>query len=123
MKSSFLSILLLQRPFLSRLSHISDMREPFLSSRLRLRHNKSTAPIYVLEPPVYSKSTLEAVHRPLRELPGMLTAHLPPGMVQVLISMAGVAVSGQRALKDISELLVCTFDTAVIVVHDGFGRI
>jgi len=58
--------------------------------------------------PVYSKSTLEAVHRPLRELPGMLTAHLPPGMVQVLISMAGVAVSGQRALTDLSELPVCS---------------
>jgi uncharacterized membrane protein YfbV (UPF0208 family) len=51
----------------------------------------------------------------------MLTAHLPPGMIQVLIPMAGVAVSGQRALTDLSQQ--STFETAVIEVHDGFGRI
>jgi hypothetical protein len=65
MKSSFSSILLLlQSPFLSRLSHGVDMRGSFLSSRSCLRHNKSTASICVYEQPVYSKSTLGAVNRP-----------------------------------------------------------
>lgn len=69
------------------------MRGSFVSSMLWHQHNITAALI----------SLSSRLAPGLSSLPGMSTPDLTSGMVQVLISMTGVAVSGQRAPADLSE--------------------